>query len=310
VTGVAVEHLNLVDSGIVKSPSTSPPPQAPKEEYMIDGFDHDDSYRMVEDELRAVASHFTAHLHAAEYQRLKTLARSQNAETIRSISRPVSGRMTDPVRRRKALAGYIGKRDRGVRSALGQEPAGAYDQDDEDDEPTGVGSHLQGLMNSPSKSRPPLSAILPSSSRTSTGARGFPSAGDNLSHGGGRRNMPARRERSSKPNPSFDKSEDGSEDGDGDGDLDQVAVRRQSQLSVRPQTTKNPSHVPALSWVGSGDTGEDSGLAYHENPLRDSMLLSSRRRRRNRLVGGEQDSRASEDDAANPPSLDMIPSLF
>ncbi len=36
---------------------------------MIDGLEDDDKYRMVEDEFVATAGTFTAHLHAAEYQR-------------------------------------------------------------------------------------------------------------------------------------------------------------------------------------------------------------------------------------------------
>lgn len=64
---------------------------------MISG---DGNYRMVEDELLRVARRFTTHLHRAEYERLKSLARSQNALTIREIERPVVGTPSLEARRR------------------------------------------------------------------------------------------------------------------------------------------------------------------------------------------------------------------
>jgi hypothetical protein len=56
---------------------------------MEEGLDGDDAYIMVEDEFQAVAKGFTQHLHHAEYVRLKNLAKTQNASTINTISRPV-----------------------------------------------------------------------------------------------------------------------------------------------------------------------------------------------------------------------------
>ncbi len=68
---------------------------------MLDGIENDDGYRMVEDEFLSVAGEFTRHLHAAEYQRLKQLAKAQNAETIRNISRPITRTMSDLFKRRQ-----------------------------------------------------------------------------------------------------------------------------------------------------------------------------------------------------------------
>ncbi|OAQ69110.1 hypothetical protein VFPPC_05232 [Pochonia chlamydosporia 170] len=84
----------------LRSPSTSPPPEPPPQTYMIPT---DDKYRMVEDELLHTARHFTTHLHRAEYNRLKMLAKAQNAATIREIERPVvPGVKTARTRRREA----------------------------------------------------------------------------------------------------------------------------------------------------------------------------------------------------------------
>src|ERR1700759_4337684 len=54
-----------------RNPSSSPPPAPPQEEYMISGLEHDDGWVMVEDEFLTTAKLFTAHLHNADYQRLK-----------------------------------------------------------------------------------------------------------------------------------------------------------------------------------------------------------------------------------------------
>ncbi|KAH8882620.1 hypothetical protein GQ53DRAFT_457151 [Thozetella sp. PMI_491] len=147
-----------------RSPSTSPPPQPVEEEFMIDGAEHDDRYRMVEDEFISVAGDFTRHLHAAEYQRLKTLAKSQNADTIKNISRPVSGNMTDLVRRRQRALGIAASQRQGIQAVLGK----PFDADP--NEPW-AGTSLQGLMDSPRKSVP-LKALASAVSAGRTGSSG------------------------------------------------------------------------------------------------------------------------------------------
>lgn len=56
---------------------------------MLEGYDRDDIYVMVEDEFHAVARSFTKHLHHAEYERFKALAKERNSSTASTISRPV-----------------------------------------------------------------------------------------------------------------------------------------------------------------------------------------------------------------------------
>jgi len=119
---------------------------------MIDGIDYDDRYRMVEDEFLAVAGEFTRHLHAAEYQRLKGLAKSKNAETIDNISRPVTGEMTDLVKRKHAALDTAAKQRKGIRKPLGKR-AGRIgsETEDETEGPRRPSTSLQGLMESPRK---------------------------------------------------------------------------------------------------------------------------------------------------------------
>ncbi|KAK3306523.1 uncharacterized protein B0T15DRAFT_492062 [Chaetomium strumarium] len=158
------DHVTTLTSEPARSPSTSPPPEPPKEEFMIEGVDHDDKYRMVEDEFLAVAGEFTRHLHAAEYQRLRGLAKSQNAETIQNISRPVTGEMTDLVKRRHAALDAASKQRKGIASTLGKRA-----KNEEEGSTRRALTSLQGLMDSPRKQAAPLS--LTTGSRPGTSSR-------------------------------------------------------------------------------------------------------------------------------------------
>lgn len=102
---------------------------------MIAGPVGDDRYRMVEDELLATAGLFTAHLHRAEYTRLKRLAAAQNAAAIREMERPVvPGPATVTATRRRGRAARTAAR-RGLVRGKGEGTRG--------------GSSLQGLMETP-----------------------------------------------------------------------------------------------------------------------------------------------------------------
>lgn len=124
---------------------------------MIDGFDDDDQWRMVEDEFYAVAGHFTAHLHAAQYRRLREEAKKQNADTIPTISRPVTAPPTSQVKRRQAALALAAAQRKGVKNALSR--INGEETEDEDDELPWKGTHLAGLMNSPRKKAQPLPNI-------------------------------------------------------------------------------------------------------------------------------------------------------
>ncbi|KAI3553924.1 hypothetical protein CABS01_04804 [Colletotrichum abscissum] len=155
-----------------RSPSTSPPPEPLTETFMIDGLESDDKYRMVEDELVTIAGHFTAHLHAAEYQRLKAQTRTQNAETIKTISRPVVGSLTELARKRQEELLRKKKQREALRRA--KRDAGRDDEDTGDE--TSVpwrGTSLQGLMHSPKKKEVPLMALTRTDSGVRTSASGL-----------------------------------------------------------------------------------------------------------------------------------------
>ncbi|KAK2044571.1 hypothetical protein LZ31DRAFT_279153 [Colletotrichum somersetense] len=132
---------------------------------MIEGLDHDDRYRMVEDELFTVAGQFTAHLHAAEYQRLKAQTRSQNAEMIKNISRPVVGSLTELARKRQEELLRKKKQREALRQAKQEAGRGSDESGDETSIPW-RGTSLQGLMHSLRKKEVPLMALTKTDSGT------------------------------------------------------------------------------------------------------------------------------------------------
>ncbi|KAI0876008.1 hypothetical protein GGS24DRAFT_261671 [Hypoxylon argillaceum] len=155
-----------------RSTSTSPPPAPPQEKSMIEGIDGDDRYRMVEDEFLATAQQFTAHLHAAEYKRLKAASELENAQMIKNISRPVVGRMTDLVsikRDRKTLAEKQRLAARRLRNegASGDESTGTDDVNNPWQKQS-----LYGLMESPGK-RARRADALPSATPVTRAAAGY-----------------------------------------------------------------------------------------------------------------------------------------
>ncbi|KAL5601391.1 hypothetical protein BROUX41_002622 [Berkeleyomyces rouxiae] len=103
------QDVALSDSECKPAGSSSPAKISEKiaEVYMIEGLDNDDQYCMVEDELYETAKRFTAHLHDAEYQRLRNEVRSLNASDAKNIARPVVGSMTDTAKRVGTQSGRL-----------------------------------------------------------------------------------------------------------------------------------------------------------------------------------------------------------
>ncbi|KAF5694616.1 hypothetical protein FDENT_1050 [Fusarium denticulatum] len=162
-----------------RSPSTSPPPEPPKERFislpnshsyqtltrlrfMRPGLDHDDRYRIVEDEFVNMAHQFTLHIHTSEYNRLKNLAKHQNADTIREIERPVVGAPTLLTRHRQE----------DVRRNVKQRKLLGNNSNEKKDSPY-VGSSLQGLMESPRKEHKWISATGLADTAATRASAGF-----------------------------------------------------------------------------------------------------------------------------------------
>ncbi|TGO10486.1 hypothetical protein BTUL_0134g00380 [Botrytis tulipae] len=165
---------SLADFDQGREPSTSPPPEPPTESFMEEGREHDDKYRIVEDEFLTVAKSFTVHLHTAEYKRLGKMAKTRNADAINSISRPVVGRMPDATRR-KAEEVARSKNQRNILEKLvGKKEDGISSDSDEETLPF-VGTSLYGLMTSP-KNRGISLMNISSPTKTTRAAAGFRNA--------------------------------------------------------------------------------------------------------------------------------------
>ncbi|KAI0456494.1 hypothetical protein F5B21DRAFT_153949 [Xylaria acuta] len=154
-----------------RTASTSPPPEPPQENFMVEGIDGDDRYRMVEDEFLATAQRFTAHLHAAEYKRLKAASELENAQMIKNISRPVVGQVTDLVKIKQEKKALIQKQRLAARKlrrdGSGDESTGTDDLND-----SWQKHSLYGLMESPGKRAKRLDR-LPSAPSVTRAAAGF-----------------------------------------------------------------------------------------------------------------------------------------
>ncbi|KAF4637740.1 hypothetical protein G7Y89_g352 [Cudoniella acicularis] len=154
-----------------RTPSTSPPPEPPPEEFMKEGLENDDKFRMVEDEFLTVAQQFTVHLHAAEYKRVSKLVRVRNAEAINSISRPVAGKMPDQTKRKVEGVNRSKTQKAVLEGLLGKKAEEVSDDSDAEGLPY-VGTTLHGLMDSPRRKAASLlkaGSIIP----TTRAAAGF-----------------------------------------------------------------------------------------------------------------------------------------
>jgi hypothetical protein len=140
---------------------------------MDEGVEHDDKYRMVEDEFLTTAQKFTVHLHTAEYKRQEKLVKSRKADAISSISRPVTGRMPDETRRKIESINRAKTQKNALESMISKagKPKDSDDSDDAVDLPY-FGTTLHGLMDSPRRKTAYLGK-LGSIKSTTRAAAGF-----------------------------------------------------------------------------------------------------------------------------------------
>jgi hypothetical protein len=113
-----------------RNQSSSPPPGPPPEEYMISGLEHDDGWVMVEDEFVTTARVLTAHLHHADYQRLKKLSGARAASSFSLVPRLTDGRTKQSMTTQKMVQAKAVRREimKGVRNVIG-----SGDEEEEND---------------------------------------------------------------------------------------------------------------------------------------------------------------------------------
>ena len=138
---------------------------------MIDGFQNDDKYRMVEDEFLDIAKEYTQHLHAAEYLRLKAAARNKSAATAGEITRPVIGSLPDATKRKLESIDRAKKQADAVSKLKKEKAKIEYESDPEAPEPW-LGTALHGLMEEPTRTTSTITDVVETAS-TSKAAKGF-----------------------------------------------------------------------------------------------------------------------------------------
>lgn len=140
---------------------------------MLDGWENDDRYRMVEDEFLDVAKEFTQHLHAAEYLRLKAVARNKSSSTISEISRPVVGGMPDATKRKLESIDRAKQQADAVAKLKSERPKDYAMSDEEVPEPW-LGTALHGLMEEPTKKVSTITDVVETdvSTKASRGYKG------------------------------------------------------------------------------------------------------------------------------------------
>ncbi|KAL3427270.1 hypothetical protein PVAG01_00779 [Phlyctema vagabunda] len=254
-SGKAAEHEKPKSA---RTPSTSPPPEAPIERFMEEGVEKDDQYRMVEDELLTIAKQFTAHLHAAEYHRQKKAAGTKNADKINSISRPVTQKQPEQTKRKLESVDKSKMQRNALQGLLGNHgTTGAADDSESGDALPYVGTTLHGLMDSPRRRAASLTKFG-SVAKATRAAAGFrrPTIHSQQSNNSRLSESPQSkiaRNRNAKRNMSIGSSTESSEDDD---DLDGPLRAPKFVPLTKSASTKN-SYPPK-----PGQTVNDLGSGY------------------------------------------------
>jgi hypothetical protein len=136
---------------------------------MIEGYDEDDIWMMVEDEFQTLAQSFTAHLHHAEYKRLMKKAREAPR---RELPEPTSPMSTTTKQKLQRQARDKSNREVLDRMILGSQAADMANDVEEDkvDDPW-RGTALAGLIATGSQEKTSLKGLdkMPSSTRAAQG---------------------------------------------------------------------------------------------------------------------------------------------
>ncbi|KAI5861588.1 hypothetical protein GGS23DRAFT_140538 [Durotheca rogersii] len=229
--------------------SSSPPPEPLAESPMLAGLERDDRFRMVEDELLATARLFTAHLHAAEYARLKAAA---SERPIRGIARPVVGRATN------AAKWKLGRRARLEREAQVEDGREARRGD------ARGSTSLLGLMEGPQPQGARLggldaAAMAPRA--TTRAAAGFeaPWAGDRSAAVHGQRDGLFGSSKGVRKR-AWDEDEETESDG-GDDELDATAPSRPTSNVLPATTASQPLAQSKPAPAVDGENKKSRGLA-------------------------------------------------
>jgi hypothetical protein len=268
---------------------------------MVDGYGNDDKFRMVEDELFAIAGKFTAHLHAAEYQRLKRQAKARNADTINSISRPVVAQMTREVSAKHERIAKEKKRREGLKRAITNGRLGGLDLGSNDASPW-MGTSLQGLMESPKESSIPLGRVGASSSRARPAAFSSKSSSSHFRQQESSNRSAASLLKNTRPDVMDDVTTDDSDDLD-------ASHQQPASLSRPSVPIRIPGPPPARLSKGIEEPGSESRPPEQSDSDEDPLEALLRRRREQR-TSNSHGNRGSRGADRSESARDVIPTFL
>ncbi|OJD37781.1 transcription initiation factor iia subunit 2 [Diplodia corticola] len=233
-----------------RTPSSSPPPQPPKQEFMRDGFAADDIWMMVENEFLDTARAFTRHLHHAEYHRLKRVAREKNASAAQNIVRPVVPRskMSVESQLRHEAKARAERQAEGLRRIEGGNIGADEPREEPEEEvPWARDPHLGGLMSGSQDSTSRLATLAGIKSKTRAAA----------GYSGAQSKPSPTRHKEARPRSSFEglaretrRAAVGSDEDDLDAfssgrrSMSKESVRRPSGTSTKTADAREPSMLP------------------------------------------------------------------
>ncbi|KAL1863498.1 transcription initiation from RNA polymerase II promoter [Paecilomyces lecythidis] len=274
-----------------RSPSSSPIRQPPAEEYLIEGFDNDDKYIMVEDEFYAIAQEFTQHLHHAEYVRRRKEAKLRNAAAINDLARPTDGRteMREETKKKKLSQALSARQKAGLEKIKGKRPRVDSEEEDElgeDEDDPWVGTSLHGLMTSPRKAQS-LVGLQGIKSRTRAAA-GYSQASASADRSSPLRSSPQMR----RSQPDVQEIESTASEDDNDLDVQPIMATpvKRRLMTPLPKSTSSPITRKALSHERTNHSASSSGRALDSKHSTYKSPLGARSRSKMDLLFDELDS--------------------
>jgi len=214
---------------------------------MRPGLSADDIYIMVEDEFLSTARLYTAHLHRAEYQRLKLLSRSR-PPIASALDRPVDSitEMRAETKKKKEAEKQAGRVQRmfggweQARKVRGGDEESGLEEDGERGDEVGVGTVLKSLMKKSSRENMRSLTGLHGVRSSTRAAAGF----ERAESGRGKEEKESIMKEFGKPVRKGEdvevQSEEETEEGDSD-DLDAPTMRKAAKRMEPTKTHVDPT---------------------------------------------------------------------
>ncbi|EAW14425.1 uncharacterized protein ACLA_074620 [Aspergillus clavatus NRRL 1] len=238
--------------------------------YLVEGFNNDDIYMMVEDEFYAMAQTFTQHLHYAEYVKRKKEAKLQNAAAIKDLARPTDGvtPISEETKRREAAAALSARQKAGLEKAEADRPLNGSEEGEEDTEDDDglAGTSLGYLMTSPRKIRSLVGMQGIQSSTRAAAGYGRASGEQKQSAAGGNNVRTSPSKAAEKDEHAAD--ETATEDDDLDGQTNGTPTRpRMPSTASSSKQSVSRTPTPQSTYVDVKEERQPVDVSYRTQPI-------------------------------------------